>query len=506
MRSNQNRLSNLGGFFREKWISMGRRKVFVWVLVGLVALSSLSLFVDHETMEDFATNFDSIVSLRNRRRTEDLEFSIPSDPSSKTKPEEISTSSVPKSETKLTSNSFTLNQKEERPTTPPEENSGSKEEASLAPIKETIVSDDPPPKKGVDLIPTDLGTVAIVTLTGVQDDMGRNEAQVFESALFFYLNGIMSEHMIQIQSVTIHRIYNKAKSPVANQGGSSQTSSASNGEVPSLEIMTPRGESTTPSNRLLTHGDIQDNNDPENQRRVQTDAGQLKISLFIRGKYFPPPYIDFNQEIKYRINHGGERIVSNLVKKKRDFPFFQSISSISCTETKNLPINQVDQSMMDEFNSGSKVQIISPTVTFQDKMNSVEIDSIEIPENVNDKQPNNSKNRKNYMDSSKYAKANPNPESPANQTRLISGGIFLGLVAIVGALNILSKAKKLPEKKKQRMIDAKKGYNAANDIAYRRSSSGSTGTLRTNSIGHSSSSYFGNSESLGSSGIMDIRS
>ena len=67
----------------------------------------------------------------------------------------------------------------------------------------------------------------------------------------------------------------------------------------------------------------------------------------------------------------------------------------------------------------------------------------------------------------------------------------MGLVAIVGALNILSKAKKLPEKKKQRMIDAKKGYNAANDIAYRRSSSGSTGTLQ--SISHSSSSYLGTS-------------
>lgn len=480
---------------------MGRRKVFVWVLVGLVALSSLSLFIDHETVEDFATNFDSVVPLRNHRRTEDLVFSIPSHHSSKTQPQETSKSSIPKSETKLSSNSFTLNQKEERPPTPPEGNSGSKDEGSLAPIKETSVSNDLAPKKGVDLIPTDLGTVAIVTLIGVQGDMGKNEAKVLESALFFYLNGIMSEYMIQTQSVTIHRIYKKEKNPVANQVGSSQTSSASNGEAPFLEIISP-------SNRLLNQNDILDNNDPENQRRVQSDAGQLKLSFFIRGKYFPPPYIDFNEEIKYRINHGGERIVFNLVKKKKDFPFFQSLTSIICTETKDLPINQVDQSMMDEFNTVSKVQIIqtSPTVTLQDKMNSVEIDNIEIPENANDKQTNNSKNKKDYMDSSKYAKANPNPESPANQTRLVSGGIFLGLVAIVGALNILSKAKKLPEKKKQRMIDAKKGYNAAKGITYKRSSSGSTGTLRTNSIGHSTSSYFGNSESLGSSGMMDLRS
>lgn len=503
MRSNQYRLSNLREFFQERWMSMGRRKVFVWVLVGLVALSSLSIFIDHETMEDFATNFDSIVSLRNRRRNEELVFSIPSHPhSKKTKAEEISTISVPNSETKPTSNAFTLNQKEERPTTSTEENSGSKEGASLAPIKEASASNDLPPKKGVDLIPTDLGTVAIVTLTGVKGDMGKNEAQVLESALFFYLNGIMSEYMIQTQSVTIHRIYSKEKNPVANQGGSSQTSYVSNGKPPPLEIMAP-------SNRLLIHGDIQVNNDPENQRRVQSDTGQLKLSFFIRGKYFPPPYIDFNQEIKYRINHGGDRIVSNLVKKKKDFPFFQSLTSIICTETKDLPVNQVDQSMMDEFNSGSKVQIIqnSPTVTLHDKMTSVEIDSIKTPENDNDKQPDNSKNSKDYSDSSKYAKANPNPLSPANQTRLVSGGIFFGLVAIVAALNILAKAKKLPEKKKQRMADAKKGYTAANDIAYRRSSSsGSTGTMRTNSIGHSSSSYFGNSESLGSSGIMDIRS
>ena len=56
------------------------------------------------------------------------------------------------------------------------------------------------------------------------------------------------------------------------------------------------------------------------------------------------------------------------------------------------------------------------------------------------------------------------------------------------------------------MIDAKNGYNAANDIGYRQSSNGSTATMRTNSIGHSSSSYFGNSESLGSSGVVELRS
>ena len=92
----------------------GRRKVFAWVLVGLVALSSLSLVIDHETMDDFATNFDSIVSLRNHRRTEDLVFSTPNLPSSKNRPEEKSPNSIPKSETILTSNSFSLDQKEEQ--------------------------------------------------------------------------------------------------------------------------------------------------------------------------------------------------------------------------------------------------------------------------------------------------------------------------------------------------------------------------------------------------------
>lgn len=273
------------------------------------------------------------------------------------------------------------------------------------------------------------------------------EYSSLEDAVFFHLNSELSSQRIETVSVEAQR----EKSELHVIQLDSLIGGTDNREVETSQGMRP------PDWSQPSGSDSSD------------QVGRLIVSFLIKGRYIPPPYIDYESLLKDALDNGNINIIKHLLSGRASH-YFRRLSKVEFVEVADAPDVGGDDEVVDK-------NFVSAKEDYEDYSEDIPVDEaietdtavpMDTPDegeqdnNISTPQENTTPDKKqrpnlNRDDSTTYTLPK---NSGAMYSRFVTSCILLAMCSVIAIWNIVRLATKRYKARKRRIALAKEAFRA----------------------------------------------